>query len=194
MRVKRRRSLFDYQESNNNPYRMMLWAVLIIIGLFLIRGIQTGDVPTIFGATPTVTRSVVSYREEGAAFFEAGNLDLSIQAYQDALAVDPEDYLGWTELARIQAYSSSLLTQGRKRERIQEALESINRALEIEAEESIVHAVRAFVLDWSAGAAGSTAESQAFLAEASTEAIRARQLDNQNVMALAYQAEIFADL
>jgi tetratricopeptide (TPR) repeat protein len=193
MRVKRRRSLFDYRESPNNPFRMMLWAVLIIIGLFIMRGVQTGDVRPLFAATPTVTRTVASYREEGAAFFEAGNLDLAIQAYQDALTVDPEDYLGWTELARIQAYSSSLLTQERKRERIQEALNSIDRALEIEPEESIVHAVRAFVLDWSAGAAGSTAERQAFLAEASTEAIRARQLDNQNVLALAYQAEVFAD-
>lgn len=193
MRVKRRRSLFDHRESPNNPFRMMLWGVLILIGLLILRGVSTGDVQPLFVATPTATRSVASYREEGAAFFEAGNLDLAIQAYQDALEVAPEDYLGWTELARIQAYSSSLLTQQRKKGRMEEALDSIDRALELAPDVSIVHAVRSFVLDWSAGAAGSSAERQAFLAEASTEAIRARQLDNQNVLALAYQAEVFAD-
>ena len=193
MRVKRRPSLFHHNDSPNNPYRMMLWGLLIVIGLLMLRAVSTGDIQPLFAPTPTATRTVASYREEGAAFFEAGNLDLAIEAYQDALLVDPEDYLGWTELARIQAYSSSLLTQERKRARIEEALQSIDRALELAPEESIVRAVRSFVLDWSAGAAGSSAERQAFLAEASTEAIRARQLDNQNVFALAYQAEIFAD-
>lgn len=194
MRVKRRPSLFHHNDSPNNPYRMLFWGLLIGIGLLMLRAISTGDIQPLFVPTPTSTRTVASYREEGAAFFEAGNLDLAIEAYQDALQVDPEDYLGWTELARIQTYSSSLLTQERKRVRIEEALQSIDRALALAPDEGIVHAVRAFVLDWSAGAAGSTAERQAFLAEANTEAIRARQLDNQNVLALAYQAEVFADL
>lgn len=193
MRVSRKRNLFHQRTSPNHPYRMLLWGGLILIGLWILRGVGTGEVQPLFLPTPTATRSVVSYREEGAAFFEAGNLDLAIQAYQDALAVDPGDYLGWTELARIQAYSSSLLTQERRRVRLQEALASIDRALELAPDESVVHAVRAFVLDWSAGAAGTSAERQAFLAQANTEALRARQLDNQNVLALAYQAEIFAD-
>ncbi|MDA1330526.1 MAG: tetratricopeptide repeat protein [Chloroflexi bacterium] len=172
---------------------MLLWAGLIVAGLVLLRGVSTGEVQPLFLPTPTATRSVTSYREEGQAFFEAGNLDLAIQAYQDALAVDPTDFVGWAELARIQAYSSSTLTQENKRVRLQEALDSIETALDLNAESSIVHAVRAFVLDWSAGAAGSAAERQAFLAQASTAALLARQLDNRNVLALAYQAEVFVD-
>jgi tetratricopeptide (TPR) repeat protein len=162
-------------------------------GLYLIWNIDTGKVQPLFIPTPTATRSATSYREEGTAFFEAGNLDLAIKAYQDALAVNSGDYIGWTELARIQTYSSALLTQERQRTRLAEALESIDRAVELAPEDSSAHAVRAFVLDWSAGAAGSAAEYQAFIAEASTEAVLALQLDNRDVLALAYQAEVYAD-
>ncbi len=193
MRVGKKRRLFQYNNSPNNPYRMLLWAILIVVGLFILRGVESGEVQPLFLPTPTVTRSVASYRNEGSAFFEAGNLDLAIQAYQDALAVDQEDFLGWAELARIQTYSSSLLTQDRRRERLDEARQSIEQALIAGPDESIVHAINAFVLDWSAGAAGSQIDRQAFLAEATTEAIRAVQLDNRNVLALAYLAEIYAD-
>lgn len=193
MRVKPRRRLFHQNNSPNNPFRMLFWALLIMVGLSILRGIGSGDVQPLFLPTPTSTRTVASYREEGAAFFEAGNLDQAILAYQDALNVDQGDYLGWAELARIQTYSSSSLTQERKRVRLEEARQSIEKALIIAPDESIVHAINAFVLDWSAGAASSQAERLAYLAEASTEAIRAVQLDNRNVLALAYLAEIYAD-
>jgi tetratricopeptide (TPR) repeat protein len=172
---------------------MLLWGLLIVGGLSALRGINTGEIQPLFVPTPTATRSATSYREEGTAFFEAGNLEEAIGAYEDALEISPDDYVGWTELARIQTYSSSLLTQERKRERLTEALASIDRAVALAPEDSMVHAVRAFVLDWSAGAAGSAAERQALLSEASTEAILSVTLDGQNVLALAYQAEVFVD-
>ncbi|MCL5428624.1 MAG: tetratricopeptide repeat protein [Chloroflexi bacterium] len=162
-------------------------------GLYLMWNIDTGKVQPLFLPTPTATRSAISYREEGTAFFEAGNLDLAIQAYRDALAENPDDYVGWTELARIQTYSSALLTQERQRDRLAEALASIDKAVQLAPEDSSAHAVRAFVLDWTAGASGTTAEYEANIAEASTEAVLALQLDNNNVLALAYQAEIYAD-
>ena len=136
MRIKRRRQLFQQNNSLNNPFRMLLWAFLIMLGLIILRGVGTGDVQPLFLPTPTSTRSVTSYREEGAAFFEAGNLDQAILAYQDALNVDQGDYLGWAELARIQTYSSSSLTQERKRVRLEEARQSIEQALIIAPDES----------------------------------------------------------
>ena len=193
MRVPTRRSLFHQPGQRSNPYRMLLWGFLIVMGLTTLRGIGAGSIQPLFNAIPTATRSATSYREEGTAFFDAGNLDEAIDAYQDALAVSPEDYVGWTELARIQTYSSSLLTQERKRDRLDEALASIDRAVELAPEDSMVHAVRAFVLDWKAGAAGNANERQSLLADASTEAILAVQLDSRNFLALAYQAEVFVD-
>jgi len=158
-----------------------------------MRGIGNGEIQPLFLPTATATRSATSYREEGSAFFNAGNLDAAIDAYQDALAVNTDDYVGWTELARIQCYSSSLLTQDLARTRLAEARASIERAVELAPQDSMAHAVHAFVLDWSAGAAGNAAERQAFLADASTAAILAVQLDNRNVLALAYQAEVYVD-
>jgi tetratricopeptide (TPR) repeat protein len=193
MRVPKQKTLFHDRGAHSNPIRMLFWGLLIVGGLSIVRSIDAGQIQPLFVPTPTATRSATSYREEGTAFFAAGNLEEAIGAYEDALAGSPDDYVGWTELARIQTYSSSLLTQERKRERLAEALASIERALALAPEDSMVHAVRAFVLDWSAGAAGSAAERQALLAEASTEAILAVTLDGQNVLALAYQAEVFVD-
>jgi len=193
MRVHQRRTLFHAPGSHSNPFRLLLWGGLIVAGLYLLWGAERGSIQPLFVATPTATRGAVSYREEGSAFFEAGNLDKAILAYQDALAVNPEDHLGWGELARIQTYSSALLTQDRQRTRLEEALASADQAVALAPEDSTGHAVRAFVLDWSAGAAGTAEEYQAFIAEASTEAVLALQLDSLNVLALAYQAEVYAD-
>ncbi len=193
MRVRQRQNLFHNTGPRSNPYRMMLWGVLILAAVFMLWNINTGNIQPIFQMTPTATRAALSYREEGTAFFEAGNLDAAINAYQDALAVNPNDYIGWTELARIQTYSSALLTQERQRNRLAEALASADRAVAIAPEDSSAHAVRAFVLNWSAGAAGTAVDRQAFLADASTEGALALQLNNLNVLALAYQAEIYAD-
>lgn len=193
MRLPTRRYLFHNPGRRSNPWRLLLWGVLIVAGLSAMRGISSGEIQPLFLPTPTATRSATSYREEGSAFFQAGNLDAAIAAYQDALAVNPDDYIGWTELARIQTYSASLLTQDRRRARMAEARESIANAVALAPQDSMANAVKAFVYNWSAGSAGNAAERQAYLADASTAAILAVQLDNRNVLAQAYQAEILVD-
>ena len=193
MKVSQRGISFHRSGPRSNPYRMMVWGAFIVTGLIVLGAIGNGQIQPLFLPTPTPTRSAPSFREEGAAFFEAGNLDAAIQAYGDALEVAPNDYRGWAELARIQAYSSSLLTLDRKRDRLAEARASIDRAVELAPDDGYVHAVRAFVLDWSAGASGNSTDYEVFLAEASTEAIRAVLIDNQSAIVLAYRAEIYAD-
>jgi tetratricopeptide (TPR) repeat protein len=194
MRVHQRRTLFHDPGQHSNPFRLMVWGLLIVAGLYMLWNIDRGEMQPLFQPTPMPTRNAFSYREEGTAFFEAGDLDQAIQAYQDALTVNPDDYEGWAELARIQTYSSALLTQDRQRARLAAALASADQAVALAPEDSTAHAVRAFVLDWIAGASGTDAERQGALAQASTEAVLALQLDNLNVLALAYQAEIYVDL
>ncbi|MBX3003627.1 MAG: tetratricopeptide repeat protein [Anaerolineales bacterium] len=193
MRVPSRRYLFYNPGRQSNPWRLLLWGVLIMVGLSALRGIQAGEIEPLFLPTATPTRSATSYREEGTAFFNAGNLDAAIDAYQDALAVNPGDYVGWTELARIQTYSASLLTQDRRRTRMAEARQSIDSAVAIAPQDSMANAVRAFVYNWSGSSAANAAERQAYISEASTAAILAVQFDNRNVLAQAYQAEILVD-
>ncbi len=119
----------------------------------------------------------------------------AIDAYQAALVGDPENASAWAELARIQAYSSNMLRNDTERlERLKQAKASADRAVEISPDDSAIHAIRAFVLDWYAYNSFVSMEEQVdLLLEAEREASRAFQLDPENALALAYYAEILAD-
>jgi tetratricopeptide (TPR) repeat protein len=149
----------------------------------------------LFEATPIPTRSVQSYLLEGDANFTAGNLDAAILAYQEALEMNPNDAETWWKLARLQTYSSAfLITNDEKKARLLEALESADKAVALAPDDSTVHAIRAFTLDWNADSNFySSQEVQDFLAQAEQEALLAQQLDNSNTLALAYYAEILRD-
>jgi tetratricopeptide (TPR) repeat protein len=136
---------------------------------------------------------VNSYIQEAQAFFEAGNLQESIQAFEDALQVDPNNAQALAELARIQTYYSSLLTPERKLSVLQTAMENINKAVNIDPSNSNTHAIRALVFDWSASFAATQEEKDEMLLQAYEASVRATTLDNSNALALAYQAEVLLD-
>jgi tetratricopeptide (TPR) repeat protein len=194
MNVIQRRNLFR-RGQGTNIYRLFFMIVVILSGMWLITQLRTGEVKPLFLPTPTPTRTVVSYALEGDAFFTAGNLDKAIAAYQEAVRVDPGNAEIWAKLARIQTYSSSLLTTDAARlARLTEALDSINQAAALAPDDSTVHAIRAFVLDWNASSVlVDKKKAQAYLAEAEQEAVRAISLDNTNTLALAFYAEILVD-
>ena len=147
-----------------------------------------------FMPTPTPTRTLDSFAGEGEAYFGAGDLDKSIEAYYQAVALDPGNAELQAELARILVYSSTLLNIDQERiDRLEEALITINNAVEITPEDSMVHTIKAFVLDWLAGNRVTQAENETLLNQAEQEAIYAIQMDNQNMLALAYYAEILVD-
>lgn len=194
MNVPPRRNLF-YQRPRTNIYRLFFMIVFILGGIWLIRQLDQGEIKPLFLPTPTPTRSIESYALEGDALFTAGNLNGAIDAYREAVRVDPSNAEIWAKLARIQTYSSALLTTDQERlTRLTEALESINQAAELAPDDSTVHAIRAFVLDWNASSTlVDKKQVQAYLAEAETEASRALLLDNQNTLALVFYAEILID-
>ena len=194
MNVPPRRNLF-HQRPRVNIYRLFALIVTILGGIWLIRQLDQGEIKPLFLSTPTPTRSIQSYALEGDAFFTAGNLDMAISAYQEAVRVEPSNAEIWAKLARIQTYSSALLTtDGERLTRLNEALDSIDQAVELAPDDSTVHAIRAFVLDWNASSSlVDKKQVQAYLAEAEQEASRALLLDNQNTLALAFYAEILVD-
>ncbi len=193
MNVMPRQPIF-HQRRRSNIYRMFLWVVLILGLIWLTRQVERGTIQRPFMSTPTPTRTVQSFALEGDALFTAGKLDDSITAYQEATRLDPGNAELFSRLARIQTYSSSLRTTDAQRQaRLQEALASINRAVELAPDDSTIHAVRAFVLDWNADPALVGDQSALMLNEAEQEALRALQLDPQNVLALAFYAEILVD-
>jgi tetratricopeptide (TPR) repeat protein len=174
---------------------MFLYIIMILVCAWLIKGVRQGEIKPLFLPTPTPTRTAQSYALEGDAQFTAGQLDAAIAAYRSAVQVDSSNADVWAELARIQAYSSSLLTTDQEKiQRLQDALDSINQAVSIAPEDSKVRAIRSFVLDWNADPAliGSD-KAQELLTEANQDAVRALQLDSTNALALAFYAEISVD-
>lgn len=186
---------FRDKKKKSNIYLILLLVVLIVFVGSVLTGIAKGDVQPLFLPTPTPTRTTHSYIVEGETHFNAGALDAAIEAYQKAAELDPTNPEVFTNLARIQTYSSSLLTTDAERaQRLGEALASIDHARELAPTDSQVLAVRAFVLDWNANPLlvdDETAEM--LLNEAESEALLALQYDNTNTLALAYYAEILVD-
>jgi tetratricopeptide (TPR) repeat protein len=194
MNISPRRPIFS-RRPQTNIYRMFLWVVMLLGGIWILQQINRGDIQPLFQPTPTPTRSPASLILEGEANFSAGKVDAAIQAYREAVEVNPNDANTWAELARIQTYSSAfLITNDEKKARLAEALESATKAVELAPDDSTARATRAFALDWNANSNFySTEEVQEFLREAEAESLTALQLDSSNTLALVYYAEVLLD-
>lgn len=198
---------FRPKKTRFRTYRILVWILLISIGIWLITSLEQNKIKSPLEPTATPTRWAESYIREAEAYFQAGKLydpdppkptphrPDAIDTYQRALELDPSNAQAWAELARIQTYSSSLLSNDAQRlARLEEALESIDRAVDLNPDDSTIHAVRAFVLDWNASRPLTSEEERLdFLAEAEREASHAYQLDPNNGLALAYNAEVWLD-
>lgn len=194
MNLTGKRPTFRQNKRHSNPYRALFWMGLLIASLFLLRSVEQNKIKPLFLPTLIPTRIAESYAMEGNAHFLAGDISKAIQSYQQAILIDTENAQLLSELARIQTYSSTLLTtDAEQHTRLQEALVSIDKAVEIAPDDSTVHAIKSFVLDWNANPILAGDQSQNILNEAEQEAVRALQLDNQNTLALAYYAEILVD-
>jgi len=199
MKVKRRPTLF-YQRRTSNVYTIFILVMLILAGIWFVTRLWTGTIRSPFDPTPTSTRTINSLVLEGETQFKAGALNLSIAAYQQATTQgSADDPRVWSELARIQAYSSRLLSNDSDRlTRLTEALQSANQAVALAPDSSDAFAIRAFVQDWNADPALDplrTGDKKAtdFLFDAEQDAVHAISLDSQNPLALAYYAEILVD-
>jgi len=132
---------------------MLIYIILITGGVLLLQLEKSGQVQPLFLPDPGPTRSARSYAEEGEIHFSAGDLEKAIGAYKIATSIEPDNVDLWYKLARIQTYSSDLLTTlDTRTTRLAEARESIDRAIEVDPENVIAYAIRALVYDWSATA------------------------------------------
>ena len=69
--IKGKKLRFRSERKRSNFYRVMLWIALILAGLWVARGIQSGQIISPFEPTPTPTRMSVSYIMEAEAYFDA---------------------------------------------------------------------------------------------------------------------------
>ena len=189
-----KKPLFHKDGSQNAPFRIVALILGILIMLFILRSINSGAIPPFFLPTSTPTRTFGSYAAEGETHFTAGDLGKAIEAYQQALRVDPKNADLWAEQARIQVYSTKLLTIDAARQtRFDEAKKSIENAIAVSPDSSLAYAVKSFYLDWYATSGLAGDQEQALLSQAEQAAVKALQLDNQNTLALAFYAEILVD-
>ena len=192
MKVIRRRTLF-HKRRYTNLYRLFGLLALVIIAIFIVLGLDSGAIRSPFAPTPSPTRSSASLVMEAQAFFDAGNLDAAITAYVEATDLDNRNAFLWAALARIQTYSSRLLSSDQNRLlRLEEALASAEQAVALEPENPSVLAMYAFVLDWYA-THPLVEDAQAQLNRAEQNALLAISLDPNAPLALAFYAEILID-
>ena len=187
--------MFHKDGSQNASFRIVALILGILILLFILRSVNSGAIPPFFLPTSTPTRTFGSYAAEGEAQFTAGDLVKAIEAFQQALRVDPQNANLWAELARIQIYSTKLITIDAARQtRFDEAKGSIEKAIAVSPDSSLAYAVKSFYLDWYATSGLVLGDQiQALFNQGEQSAVRALQLDSQNPLALAFYAEILTD-
>lgn len=160
----------------------------------LTRMVEVGRVKPLLSPTPVPTRTANSFAEQGKAFFAAGDMDAAILAYENAVLEEPNNGQLWAELARIQTYSSELETNYElRRNRLDGAITSIDRAIIAEPDEAIINAIQAFVYDWAASAIDERSEKEKLLNDAELAIVRANELAPEHPIILAYHAEILTD-
>jgi len=183
----------------SSPLYVFTLLTLILSGLFITQGYRRQEIQPFFLPTPTPTRIAGSFAREAETHFQAGNLDAAIASYQEAISIDPENGRLYAELARILTYSTEMQTTAReKEERFKMALEAAEKAVEMAPEDSTAYAVLSFTLNWYSGfttyilSDGDTGRKM--MSDSEQAVTRALTLDETNILAQVYFAEIMVDV
>ena len=197
-----KRPTFSKKGPRPNILRVLFLLALISGGVWLTTQIgidPENRIKPFFMATPTATRTADSFILAAEAFFDAGKVDDpeksdAIDAYRQAIALEPDNAKARAELARLLAYSSSLLSSEEEQvARLTEARTESSQAVELAPDDSTVKAIHAFVLDWSASLASDSEQRIAWLTEAEQAASQGYRNDPNNALALAFYAEVLLD-
>jgi tetratricopeptide (TPR) repeat protein len=156
--------------------RANLWRIgflLALIGAALYVNFQiVPKTAPLFIPTPTPTRSPESFVNQAEQLYSEGKLSQAIDAYKQAIDVDPANPANYVALARLQVWAGQY----------EEAIENTQNALLKNPNNPIAHAVQA----WALG----------FLekyGEAEIEIKKALELDPNSALAHAYYAEILVN-
>lgn len=146
--------------------------VILILAFSYLNFFVVPYTPPLFIPTPTPTRAPESYITEAEQAFQEGRLASAIEAYQQAILVDPANRANYVALARVQVWAGQY----------EEALKNAELALLGNENYALGHAVRAWVLNFM----GRTPDAEG-------EILQALDAEPDNPLFLAYQAEILMD-
>ncbi len=154
-----------------NWFRIILLLLLIAGGLYLDKAIIP-NTPSPFEPTPTATRPPESYITDAQNLFDQGKLLQSVQAYQQAVAVKPNDSAIYVAMAQVQVFAGDY----------KGAQTSAEDALLLDSNNSMAQAVRAWALYY-----------QNDYTDAETSIQKALEIDPKNAVAHAYYAQLLVD-
>ncbi len=155
----------------SNPFRVAVLTLLVAAAIY-INQMVVPNVPPPFVPTPTPTRAPESYLTEAQTYFAEGKLLPAIEAYRQALSLQPDNPAIYVALARVQVFAGQY----------EEALQNAENALLLNADYALAHAVRGWALDF----LGNYLEAEAAVK-------KALEIDPNNALAHAYYAEILVD-
>lgn len=189
-----KRNIFSKNQNRSQPLRVFALLLVILVSLFVVRALNLGQIKPVAVTTPTPTRTLNSYAQEGETHFKSGNLEMAIEAYKNAVKFSPLDPELRAELARIQVYSTSQITvDAEKKTRLDEALATVDEGLKFSPQDSMLYAVKAFALDWYGVSNIAGDNYQDYLIKGEQAAVEALQYNNKNALALAYYSELLTD-
>ena len=152
----------------SNPLLIVL-LLLLIAGALYISMVVVPATPPLFIPTPTMTLSPESFTNKAQELYASGKLNQAVDAYQEAINVDPGNAANFVSLARMQVFSGEY----------EEAITNTQNALLKNPNNPIAHAVQGWALGF-----------QEKYGEAEVEVRKALELDPNNALAHAYYAEI----
>ena len=153
-----------------NYFSWTIFGLVVLFGYFFNQ-VYLPSQPNPFEATPTVTRSPESFVTEAEALYTEGKLPQAIDAYKSAINASPENPLLYIAIARTQVFAGQyddavsnaknalLLSPNNARAyavlawaldfqegKNSEALDAIQKAIEIDPNDPVAHAYYAEIL------------------------------------------------
>ena len=153
-----------------NYFGWMIFGLVVLFGYFFNQ-VYLPSQPNPFEATPTVTRSPESFVTEAEALYTEGKLPQAIDAYKSAINASPQDPLLYISIARAQVFAGQyddavsnaknalLLSPNNARAyavlgwaldfqegKNSEAMDAIQKAIEIDPNDPVAHAYYAEIL------------------------------------------------
>ena len=175
------------RRQRSSPRRVLVLLILIGAGVFVIVNQNQLRQDLTPPPTPTATRTARSYVVEAESVFEAGNVPATIDAYIQAVSLDPQNVEVLLKLSRL------LILRGRTTDGLQYA----ERAAQAAPKDAPVQAALAMAYDWHASRLqqrGRNLEATDLYQKAIATGKLALTLDAKSADAHAYLAETYADL
>jgi len=171
----------------SSPRRILVLLILIGTGVFVIINQNQLRQDLTPPPTPTATRTARSYVVEAESVFEAGDVPATIDAYIQAVSLEPQNVTVLLKLSRL------LILRGRTADGVQ----YVERAAQAAPKDAAVQAALAMAYDWHASRLqqrGRNLEATDLYQKAIAAGKLALTLDAKSADAHAYLAETYADL